>query len=62
MEVRVLKMKKKSFLNHFNLCIKSGDNTTKLKHYIFKQYLIFAYISDKFLDKEQNFQDTLCHV
>ena len=26
MEVRVLKMKKKSFLNHFNLSKKSGDD------------------------------------
>jgi hypothetical protein len=29
MEVRVLKMKKNTcFLNHFNLCKKSGDDTT----------------------------------
>ena len=32
MEVRVLKMKKNTcFLNHFNLCKKSGDDTTNIE-------------------------------
>ena len=59
MEVRVLKMKK-LFLNHFNLCKKSGDDTTNIETLYF-QTVFDICISDKFLDKDQTFQDTLCH-
>jgi hypothetical protein len=59
MEVRVLKMKK-LFLNHFNLCKKSGDDTTNIETLYF-QTIFDICISDKFLDKDQTFQDTLCH-
>ena len=57
MEVRVLKMKKKCFLNHFNL---SGDDTTNIETLYF-QTVFDVCISDKFFDKDQSFQDTLCH-
>jgi hypothetical protein len=37
MEVRVLKMKKKiCFLNHFNSCKKSGDDTTNIETLYFQ--------------------------
>ena len=57
MEVRVLKMKKNCFLNHFNL---SGDDTTNIETLYF-QTVFDVCISDKFFDKDQSFQDTLCH-
>jgi hypothetical protein len=58
MEVRVLKMKKTCFLNRFNLCKKSGDDTTNIETYF--QTVFDICISDKFLHKDQSFQDTLC--
>ena len=57
---RVLKMKKKPVLNHFILCKKSGDDTTNIETLYF-QTVFDICISDKFLDKVQSFQDTLCH-
>ena len=60
MEVRVLKMKKNCFLNHFNLSKKSGEDTTNIETLYF-QTVFDICISDKFLDKDQSFQDTLCH-
>ena len=61
MEVRVLKIKKNTvFLNHFNLCKKSGDDTANIETLYF-QTVFDICISDKFLDKDQSFQDTLCH-
>ena len=48
------------FLNHFNLCKKSGDNTTNIETLYF-QTVFDICISDEFLDKDQSFQDTLCH-
>jgi hypothetical protein len=61
MEVRVLKIKKNTvFLNHFNLCKKSGDDTTNIETLYF-QTVFDICISDKFLDKDQSFQDTLYH-
>jgi hypothetical protein len=61
MEVRVVEDEKKPcLLNHFNLCIKSGDDTTNIETLYF-QTVFDICISDKFLDKDQSFQDTLCH-
>jgi hypothetical protein len=60
MEVRVLKMKKNVFLNHFNLSIKSGDDITNIET-LYYQTVFDVWINDKFLDKDQSFQDTLCH-
>ena len=60
MEVRVLKMKKKLFFIPFYLCKKSGDDTTNIETLYF-QTVFNICISDKFLDKDQSFQDTLCH-
>ena len=61
MEVRVVEDEKKTcLLNHFNLCIKSGDDTTNIETLYF-QTVFDICISDKFLDKDQSFQDTLCH-
>ena len=48
------------FLNHFNLCQKSGDHTTNIETLYF-QTVFDICISDKFPDKEQSFRDTLCH-
>ena len=48
---------KKLFLNHFNL---SGDDTTNIETLYF-QTVFDVCISDKFFDKDQSFQDTLCH-
>jgi hypothetical protein len=48
---------KNCFLNHFNL---SGDDTTNIETLYF-QTVFDVYISDKFFDKDQSFQDTLCH-
>ena len=60
MEVRVLKMKKNVFLNHFNLSKKSGDDITNIET-LYYQTVFDVWINDKFLDKDQSFQDTLCH-
>ena len=60
MEVRVLKMKKNVFLNHFNLSIKSGDDITNIET-LYYQTVFDVWINDKFLDRDQSFQDTLCH-
>jgi hypothetical protein len=61
MEVRVVEDEKKNcLLNHFNLCKKSGDDTTNIETLYF-QTVFNICISDKFLDKVQSFQDTLCH-
>jgi hypothetical protein len=61
MEIRVLKMKKRPvFLNHFNLCKNRGDDTTNIETLYF-QTVFDICISDKFLNKDQYFQDTLCH-
>jgi hypothetical protein len=61
MEVRVVEDEKKTcLLNHLNLCIKSGDDTTNIETLYF-QTVFDICISDKFLDKDQSFQDTLCH-
>jgi hypothetical protein len=46
---------KKLFLNHFNLCKKSGDDTTNIETLYF-QTVFDICISDKFLDKDQTFQ------
>jgi hypothetical protein len=52
MEVRVVEdEKKKSLLNHFNLCKKSGDDTINIKTLYF-QTVFDICISDKFLDKD----------
>ena len=59
MEVRVLKMKKNVFLNHFNLSKKSGDDITNIET-LYYQTVFDVWINDKFLDKDQSFQDTLC--
>ena len=48
---------KNCFLNHFNL---SGDDTTNIETLYF-QTVFDVYISDKFFDKDQSFQYTLCH-
>ena len=48
---------KNSFLNHFNL---SGDDTTNIETLYFQTVFDIS-ISDKFLDKDQSFQNTLCH-
>ena len=53
--------KKAFFLNHFNLCKKSGDNTTINIETLYFQTVFNICISDTFLDKDQSFQDTLCH-
>jgi hypothetical protein len=42
--------KKTCLLNHFNLCIKSGDDTTNIETLYF-QTVFDICISDKFLDK-----------
>jgi hypothetical protein len=52
--------KKKCLLNHFNLCKKSGDDTTNIETLYFQTAFDIC-TSDKFLDKVQSFQDTLCH-
>ena len=49
---------KKRFLNHLNLCKKSGNDTTNIETLYF-QTVIDICISDKFLNKNQSFQDTL---
>ena len=60
MEVRVVEDEKKTcLLNHLNLCIKSGDDTTNIETLYF-QTVFDICISDKFLDKDQSFQNTLC--
>ena len=51
---------KKCFLNHFNSCKKSGDDTTNIETLYF-QTVFDICISDNFLDKDQSFQETLCH-
>ena len=51
---------KNCFLNHFNLSKKSGDDTTNIETLYF-QTVFDICISDNFLDKDQSFQDTLCH-
>ena len=48
---------KNCFLNHFNL---SGDDTTNIETLYF-QTVFDVCICDKFFDKDQSFQDTLCH-
>jgi hypothetical protein len=53
-------MKKKCFLNHFNLSKKSGDDITNIET-LYYQTVFDVWINDKFLDKDQSFQDTLCH-
>jgi hypothetical protein len=61
MEVRVVEDEKKSFLNHFNLCKKSGDDTTNIETLYF-QTVFDICTSEIFLDKVQSFQDIqLCH-
>ena len=52
MEVRVVEDEKNCLLNHFN--------TTNIETLYF-QTVFDICISDKFLDKVQSFQDTLCH-
>ena len=60
MEVRVVEDEKKTcLLNHLNLCIKSGDDTTNIETLYF-QTVFDICISDKFLDKDQSFQNILC--
>ena len=48
---------KNCFLNHFNL---SGDDTTNIETLYF-QTVFDVCISEIFFDKDQSFQDTLCH-
>ena len=50
----------KLFSNNFNLCKKSGDDTTNIETLYF-QAVFDICISDNFLVKDQSFQDTLCH-
>jgi hypothetical protein len=45
-----------SFLNHFDLCQKHGDDTTNIETLYF-QTVFDICISDKFLYKDQSFQD-----
>jgi hypothetical protein len=45
---------KRKLLNHFNLCKKSGDDTTNIETLYF-QTVFDICISDKFLDKDQSF-------
>jgi hypothetical protein len=45
-------------LNHFNLFKKSGDDTIETLYF---ETVFDICISEKFLDKDQSFQDTLCH-
>ena len=52
--------KKAVFLNHFNLCQKSGDHTTNIKTLYF-QTVFNICISNKFPEMEQSFRDNLCH-
>ena len=52
-----LEDEKNCFLNSFNLCKKSGDDTTNIETYF--QTVFDICISDKFLHKDQSFQDTL---
>jgi hypothetical protein len=48
-------------LNHFNLCKKSGNDTTNIETLYF-QTVFDICISEFFLDKVQSFQDIqLCH-
>ena len=47
MEVRVLKMKKNVFLNHFNLSKKSGDDITNIET-LYYQTVFDVWINDKF--------------
>ena len=62
MEVRVVEDEKNCLLNHFNLCKKSGDDTTITNiETLYFQTVFDICISDNFLDKDQSFQDTLCH-
>ena len=51
---------KKCFLNHFNLSKKSGDDITNIETWYY-QTVFEVWINDKFLDKDQSFQDTVCH-
>jgi hypothetical protein len=51
---------KTCLLSHFILCKKSRDDTTNIETLYFKTVLDIC-ISEKFLDKDQSFQDTLCH-
>jgi hypothetical protein len=51
-------MKKNCFVNRFNLCKKSGDDTTNIETYFQIEFDIC--LSDKCLHKDQSFQDTLC--
>ena len=52
---------KKSFLNHFNLSKKSADDITNIET-LYYQTVFDVWINDKFLDKDQSFQDTLCNI
>ena len=51
---------KKRFLNHFDLIKKSGDDITNIET-LYYQTVFDVWINDKFLDRDQSFQDTLCH-
>jgi hypothetical protein len=52
--------KQNCLLYHLNLCKKCGDDTTNIEALYF-QTVFDICISDNFLDKDQSFQDTLCH-
>ena len=51
---------KKRFINHFDLIKKSGDDITNIET-LYYRTVFDVWINDKFLDKDQSFQDTLCH-
>ena len=52
MKVRVVEDEKKTcLLNHFNICKKSGDDTTNIETLYFETVFDIC-ISDKFLDKD----------
>ena len=60
MEVRVLKMKKKTVFQTILINVKNVEMTTNIET-IYFQTLFDICISDKFLGKDPSFHDTLCH-
>ena len=61
MEVRVLKMKNKTVFQTILINVKNVEMTTNIET-IYFQTLFDICINDKYLDKDQSFQDHLCHT